>query len=165
MEAKQIFQNPIQIGIIVRDLEALLADFRDILGMDGFRIAEFPPDGAGTPIREYHGRQGEFVGRFCFYDWGNIELELIQPVSGDSVWEDYLKTAPNGVGIHHIKFMVDHHGPTDQYFAEKGISCVTAGEGVGPNSGRIWKFFDTFGKLGFDVEILNKVTGEEGKPS
>lgn len=163
MDTKQVFQNPIQIGIIVRDLEPLLENFRDILGMDGFRIAEFPPARAGMPMREYHGRQGDFVGRFCFYDWGNIELELIQPVSGESVWMDYLKATPNGLGIHHIKFMVDHHEPTDGYFEELGIPCVTAGEGVGPNSGRIWKFFDTFGKLGFDVEILNRVIGERGR--
>lgn len=157
MNPANAFQNPIQIGIIVKDLDTLLANLKDILNVDNFRIASFPPEGADAPVRKYHGKDGDFSAKFCFYNWGNIELEVIQPISGDSVWFDYLKTTPNAMGIHHIKFMVDTHEETDAHFAEKGIMEITSGEGVGPNAGRTWKFFDTYDKLGFDVEMLNEI--------
>lgn len=157
MDATNTFKNPIQIGIIVRDLDTLLTNMKEIMGAENFRIANFPPDGVAAPVRQYHGKDGDFVAKFCFYDWGNIELELIQPISGDSVWMDYLDKTPNGLGIHHIKFMVDRHEPVDAYFAEKNIPMVTCGEGVGPNAGRVWKFYDTFKELGFDMEILNAI--------
>lgn len=154
---KDIFRNPIQIGIICRDLETTLKNFEEILGIEGFRINSFPPEGYENVTRVYHGEHEDFEGKFCFYNLGNIELEIIQPISGKTVWEDYLSKTPNGLGIHHIKFMVDHQEHAKEYFTEKGIECVTYGEGVGPNSGRIWAFYDTFSKLGFDVEILNRI--------
>lgn len=157
MEQTQVFKNPVQIGIIVRDLEQALENFRNILGMDQWRIADFPPEGGEKVMREHHGEEEAFTAKFCFYDWGNIELEIIQPLTGKSVWFDYLEKTPNGIGLHHIKFMVDHHGPVNSYFKEKGIPVVTCGEGVGPNAGRIWTFYDTFEKLGFDVEVINQI--------
>lgn len=157
MDPTTVFHNPIQIGIIVKDLDELLKNLEEILGVKDFRIASFPPEGCENVTREYHGKQGTFTGKFCFFDWGNIELELIQPISGDSVWFDYLEKTPNGKGIHHIKFMTDHHEPVIEHFAKLEIPCVTKGEGVGPNTGRIWSFYDTFEQLGFDVEVLNRI--------
>lgn len=157
MDEKQVFHSPIQLGLIVKDLDTLLKNLKDILGMEEFRIVDFPPKSAEAPMRQYHGKEGDFTAKFCFYNWGNIELELIQPVSGSSIWFDYLDKTPNGLGLHHVKFMVDTHEATDRYMAKKGILYVTGGEGVGPNAGRVWKFFDTFEKLGFDIELLNRV--------
>lgn len=162
LDPKATFRNPIQIGIICRDLEQTMENFKNILGVGEFRVADFPPAGCGNTTRVYHEKQGDFVGKFCFYDWGNIELELIQPISGSSVWFDYLEKTPNGLGIHHVKFMVERQEPVKEYFDSLGIDRVLYGEGVGPNTGRIFAFYDTFEKLGFDVEILNsKRDGEE----
>ena len=160
MKPEEVFRNPIQIGIICRDLEQTLENFKNILGMSDFRIAEFPPEGKET-TRVYHEKKGDFVGKFCFFDWGNIELEIIQPISGDSVWFDYLKKVPNGLGIHHVKFMAERQEPVKEYFDSLGIDRVLYGEGVGPNTGRIFAFYDTYEKLGFDVEILNSQRSTE----
>ena len=155
IDKKETFSNPIQIGIICRDLDTTLKNFESILGMSQFRIAEFPPAGNDHVTRVYHEKQGDFTAKFCFYNWGNIELELIQPISGSSVWFDYLDKTPNGLGIHHVKFMVERQEPVKAYFDSLGIERTLYGEGVGPNKGRIFAFYDTFSQLGFDVEILN----------
>lgn len=157
LNTKETFQNPIQIGIICKNLETTLKNFKEILGMSNFRIAQFPPEGNENVTRVYHEKEGDFTGKFCFFDWGNIELEIIQPISGNSVWFDFLEKTPNGIGIHHVKFMVDHQEPVKEYFDSIGVDRVLYGEGVGPNSGRIFTFYDTFDKLGFDVEILNRI--------
>lgn len=158
----ETFMNPIQIGLICKDLEETLKNFDEILGMKNFRINSFPPEGYEDVTRIYHGKRENFEAKFCFYNWGNIEFEIIQPLAGETVWNDYLGKLDNGLGLHHIKFAFDHTEDAVEYFESKGIERVTYGEGVGPNSGRIWSFFDTFAKLGFDVETLNTIRkGEE----
>lgn len=160
---KETFTNPIQIGLIVKDLDTLFANLEEVLGIEksDFRIASFPPEGHEDILRLYHGEPEKFTAKFCFLNWGNIELELIQPLEGNTVWKDYLENTPNGLGLHHIKFMTDHQEPVKEYFDSKGIEMVTCGEGVGPNAGRIWAFYDTFKKLGFDIEVLNEVRIEK----
>ena len=162
LNPEKVFRNPIQIGVICKDLETTLKNFEEILGIKDFRIASFPPEGHENVTRMYHGKKENFEAKFCFFELGNIELEIIQPLKGQTVWNDYLDKLDNGLGLHHIKFAVDHTEDAVDYFESKGIKRVTYGEGVGPNSGRIWSFFDTFEKLGFDIETLNMIKkGEE----
>lgn len=160
-DPKKIFRNPIQIGLICRDLDTTLENFRKILGMEEWRIAPFPPEGHEDVTRVYHEEKEDFTAKFCFFDLGNIEFEIIQPLTGKSVWFDYLDRTPNGLGLHHIKFMADRNEPVKEYFDSIGIPRVTYGEGVGPNAGRTWTFYDTFEKLGFDIEVINRIRGTE----
>lgn len=156
MDLQATFHNPIQIGLIVRDLDKALANFKEVLGMDGFRIADFPPPDHPDVVRKYHGKDGDFTAKFCFYNWGNIEFEIIQPLSGDNIWSDYLDGVGE-MGLHHIKFMVPEHEEVRKHFESLGISVSQMGEGVGPNAGRHWVFYNTMDKLGFDIEMLNSI--------
>lgn len=150
---KEIFVNPIQVGVIVNNLEGYLQKLNDVFGMGPFRINEYPPKGE-TPYREYHGKSGNFVAKFCFYHLGNIELELIQPISGDSIWQDYIDK--HGEGIQHIKFLVKDHKPVEKYLNDNGYKIYQQGAAVGPNKGRVWAFYDTYEDIGFDIELMNE---------
>lgn len=151
----QTFRNPIQIGILVDDLDEYLANLGDILGWVNWRIAEFPPEGSEDVYREYHGEQSDFKAKFCFFELGNIEIELIQPLEGKSIWRDWIDK--HGQGIHHIKFSVPEHEDSRNYLAEKGIDLYQWGASVGPNTGKEWLFYDTYEKFGFDLETMNYV--------
>lgn len=153
---KETFSSPIQIGLLVRDLDTVLKNFETILGMDHFRIADFPPSWDPDVVREYQGKKGDFKAKFCFYLWKNIEFEIIQPLEGENIWNDFLNEK-GGIGLHHIKFAVESHAPVEEYFASLGIPVIQKGEGVGPNAGREWRFYDTFDQLGFDLEMINLV--------
>jgi methylmalonyl-CoA/ethylmalonyl-CoA epimerase len=74
------------VGIAVADLEAALAFYRDILGLE-----PHPPEqGDGATI----------VG----LPFGDAEVELLQPVNPDSPIGKFL--AKRGPGIHHICYRV-----------------------------------------------------------
>lgn len=103
LNPKDYFKNPIQIGVLVDDLESYLKKLESVFGIGPFRIAEYPPEGT-APFREYRGKEGNFIAKFCFYHLGNIELELIQPISGDNIWREHIDK--HGQGIHHLKFLV-----------------------------------------------------------
>jgi methylmalonyl-CoA/ethylmalonyl-CoA epimerase len=152
---KQTFLNPIQIGMIVEDLEPVVKNLEEILGFGPFRIVDFPPEGQDVKMM-YQGKPAKFKAKFCFFDMGNIELELIQPVEGENIWSDFLK-ANGGMGLHHIKFSVPRHEPIRKYFESKGINISQMGASVGKNLGKEWVFYDTEDKLGFAVELMNSI--------
>lgn len=152
---KELFRNPIQIGLIVDDLEPVMKNLEEILGIGPFRIVDFPPEGADVKMF-YRGKPAQFKAKFCFFDLGNIELEIIQPLEGDTVWGDYLK-ANNGKGLHHIKFNVPEHEPVKMYFDSKGIEVSQMGSSVGKNAGKEWVFYDTEDLFGFAVEVMNSI--------
>ncbi|MBQ4564348.1 MAG: VOC family protein [Lachnospiraceae bacterium] len=121
MDIRSYLGDPIQIGLIVRSFDELKEDYEKILGLTNFRLGEFPPKTGEDPKRIYHGKSGDFSGKFYFYQWNNIEIELIEPVDGESIWKDYLSDGKK-CGIHHIKFAVERLEPLDEYFATLGIT-------------------------------------------
>jgi hypothetical protein len=147
------FTQPIQVGVLVKDAEQVSKDLEEVLGIGPFRVGVFPPEGEEV-IREYRGKAGNFIAKFYFVDLGNIELELIEPMSGENIWSDYI--AKHGTSIHHIKFLVDDLQGTDEYLKEHGHSCIQKGSSVGKNAGKIWAFYDTHDRFGFDLEIMTR---------
>lgn len=156
---RDIFTAPIQVGVLVKDLEAYLQKLEQIFGIGPFRIAEYPPADE-LPFREYHGKEGNFTAKFCFYELGNIQLELIQPLEGENIWQDFIDT--HGPGIHHLKFMVPEHDNVHRYLQENGYEISQQGAAVGPNKGRVWAFYPTYDEIGFDVELMNEIPKPDG---
>jgi mannose-6-phosphate isomerase len=153
-DTKRVFDAPIQIGILVNDLEGTLSRLEKDLGIGPWRIVEYPPKGE-APAMEYHGQPGNFSAKFCFFNFKNIELEVIQPLSGQNIWQDWIDK--HGPGIHHIKFLVDDHKSAEGYLNSKGYKIYQQGASVGINEGKVWAFYDTYDKLGFDLELMNKL--------
>lgn len=156
MDIRSYLGDPIQIGLIVRSFDELKEDYEKILGLTNFRLGDFPPKTGEDPKRMYHGKSGNFVGKFYFYQWNNIEIELIEPVEGESIWKDYLADGKK-CGIHHIKFAVERLEPLDEYFASLGIYRAQQGAAVGPHKGKTWVYYETMDRLGFDIEVFNTI--------
>ena len=154
MEDK-LFRSVIQIGMVVADLEKTLDNFQKLLGIGPFRVAEYPPEDDRGCMREYLGEPGDFTGKFCFFQFGNIELEVIQPLSGQSIWRDFLEK--HGPGLHHIKFSMDRLEPAQRRLEGAGFRCVQRGAAVGPNKGKVWAYYDLEDALPLCVEIMNEV--------
>lgn len=155
MEHSSVFRNPIQIGLIVEDLEETLCNLQNLLGIGPFRVVEFPPEGQEDVMRKYKGEDSDFTAKFCFFDLGNIEIEVIQPLTGKSIWRDFLDK--KGPGIHHIKFSVPEHDPIKKYMQEKNIDISQMGASVGKNAGKEWVFYNTDDQVGFAVEVMNEI--------
>lgn len=151
----RLFHNVIQVGMVVSELEKTLDNFQKILGIGPFRIAEYPPKDDGACMREYQGEPADFTAKFCFFHFGNIELEVIQPLSGKSIWSDFLEE--HGPGLHHIKFSMDRLEPARQRLEQEGFRCVQQGAAVGPNKGKVWAYYDLDGALPLCIEIMNEV--------
>ena len=96
-------QTPVQIAWVTKDLDATERALTALLGAKKWiRVPDvhFAPDAC-----TYRGRPADFVAHISFSYAGDTQLELIAPVSGESVYSEFLDRA--GPGLHHICVEVD----------------------------------------------------------
>lgn len=160
-DKKVSFDNFMHVGIVVEDLDRTIETLEKVFGIGPFKMLNFPPDNVDESEIEmtYHGKPADFKAKFCFANVGNTELEIIQPISGDSVWFDFLKE--KGEGIHHIKFSVPSLIDTKEYLEGESIEMTQSGSAVGGNLGKTWAYFDATDKAGMIIEVLNEKKGEK----
>ena len=153
------FNDLAQIGVAVRDVEKSARRLSQVFGIGPFRFIDYPPPGREDVERVYHGAPADFTARLAFANLGPVELELIQPLDGQSVWRDFLEE--HGEGIHHIRFNVADIEETTEYLAGQGIPATQWGSALRP--GTIFRYFGTEDKVGFVIEVLNKLPGTDGR--
>ncbi len=89
-----------QIGLVVKDMDRALERFSQ-LGFGPFSPKILPPG-----VKEWvKGKPTRADVKVMATTLGNVELELCQPVSGDSPHQDYLNS--KGEGIQHVLFAVE----------------------------------------------------------
>ena len=91
-------QTPVQIAWVTRDLDATEKALTTMLGAKKWvRMPDvhFAPDTC-----TFRGGPADFAAHISFSYAGDTQLELIAPVSGDSVYSEFLDTA--GPGLHHV---------------------------------------------------------------
>ena len=96
-------QTPVQIAWVTKDLDATEGALTTLLGAKKWiRVPDvhFGPDSC-----TYRGRPADFVAHISFSYAGDTQLELIAPVTGESVYTEFLDRA--GPGLHHICVEVD----------------------------------------------------------
>jgi methylmalonyl-CoA/ethylmalonyl-CoA epimerase len=156
---KELFNKFVQIGVVVGDLEKATRNLTETFGIGPFRVIDWPPEGRPDMLKYYHGQPGEFTARMAFTELGSVELELIQPLEGESIWKDFLRE--HGDGIHHIRFNVDDIEPVQAYLHEKGIESAQHGSGIRP--GTLWMNFASEEQVGFVIEVMKVLPGTDGR--
>jgi hypothetical protein len=96
-------QTPVQIAWVTQDLAATETTLTALLGAKKWvRIAgvHFGPEAC-----TYRGRPADFVADISLSYAGDTQLELIAPVSGESIYTEFLDRC--GPGLHHICIEAD----------------------------------------------------------
>lgn len=156
---RERFNSFVQIGVVVRDIDRTMQALSQVFGIGPFRTITYPPSDRPNIERIYHGQPGNFRCRMAFAELGSIELELIQPLEGESIWVDFLEE--QGEGIHHFRFNVPDVQPVIEYLARHDIGVSQMGAGLRP--GTTWVYFDTADLIGFTIEIMNALPGTDGR--
>jgi hypothetical protein len=92
-----------QVAWVVKDIQASEKCFREIMGIQNF--ARLENLNAEELEGTYRGKPGKFVFHLYLGYSGETTIELIQPVSGQSMYQDYLDLHPEG-GVQHIAYML-----------------------------------------------------------
>lgn len=111
-----------QIGIVVKDMDKTIEFYEKVLGLGPF----VRPD-IIYKEKHYHGKQvhSEWIMGFC--SLGSVEMELIQPITGPTIYHDFLKE--KGEGLHHLGFDVQDIEKKLALCKEIGIKIIQGGQG------------------------------------
>ena len=94
---------PTQIAWVTRDLDATEQTLTALLGAK--KWIRLPGVHFGPDSCTYRGRPADFVADVSLSYAGDMQLELIAPRSGESIYEEFLRQS--GAGLHHICIEVD----------------------------------------------------------
>lgn len=138
-----------QIAWVVKDIKAAELVFKEVMGIGNFSKAEI------IRLKEF---EGTYYGAPCDAEslvtiayTGETFIELIQPLTGRSIFRDYLDTNPAG-GVQHIAYStpVANLDKVIAQMANKGFQVVTS---VNHPIAKI-VFFDTSNGIGVFTEIM-----------
>jgi len=115
-----------QIAIVVRDIPRTIENYWNILGIGPWVVFTF-----GPPVmhkQTYYGKPCPHRFSIACAQVGSCELELLQPLEGDTIYADFL--TEHGEGLHHIRYFVDTVGELDKHvrvLAELGFPSAMGG--------------------------------------
>ena len=151
MAAKLPFSKVDQIGVIVRDLDQAIKYYEPFFG----------PFRKRNPVYQSRILWGKempkdaIVINKALADLGQVELELIQPLTEGTHWMEHLKK--NGEGIDHLGFHVEDLEVEQEKMVKKGFKVVYTSL-VNHPSGSLGKatYFQTNKVGGVNFELIEK---------
>lgn len=148
-----------QIGIVVRDARAVAEQLHSLLGIGPFRMLEWPIEGI-DPESTFHGQPARYSAFLAFARVGALQLELVEPRAGRSIWSDFL--AAHGPGLHHLRVTISNFEETVNAWQAAGLENLASGTGV--HVGSKWVYFDTGNLLdGIVLELRKRMDDATGE--
>ncbi|MDQ4075517.1 MAG: VOC family protein [Chloroflexota bacterium] len=135
-----------QIGLVVRDIEAKARTWSALLGLPVPDITV--TEGVELAHTEYQGRPTPARAKLAFFQLGQVALELIEPIGEPSTWRDQL--AEHGDSLHHIAFEIQDMPERLAALAALDIPLLQRGDYEG---GR-YAYLDGADQLGTVLELL-----------
>ena len=123
---KKLILPPIsQIGVVVRDVERAARYYSSLFGIGPFSIYEWSPDKHwnSEELSSLRLRMGKAM-------WGDVELELIQPLEGESDHTIFIEK--HGEGLHHLGFNVADYDDVFEKFLCAGFKPLIRAESYVP---------------------------------
>ena len=106
-----------QIGIVVKDMDKAIEYYSSTFGWGPFEVREVKMDGF-----TYKGKTGSCRQKSAFAKSGPMEIELIQPMEGETPHTDFLRQ--KGEGLEHLRFRIDDLDKTLAELAKEGIHPI-----------------------------------------
>lgn len=146
--------GPSQIGIQVKNIENTSKLLSVLLGINSWRYEKWNSNDISNyeNIIHYEKKLENWKCNLAFASLGNLEIELIENISGNSCYQEF--ETKKGYGIRHLLFKVT----TDlqyyiDYFQSNNFYVSTS---LNKNGKVIWAVIDTKDEIGFDIEIIQK---------
>jgi methylmalonyl-CoA/ethylmalonyl-CoA epimerase len=136
-----VFNETVQLGIVVRDLEATVRRYEDDYGIGPNNYREY-----GQPV--------EHSTRIAVATVGQVMWELIEPLDEEGIYARFL--AEKGEGIHHVAVATPNFDETVAR-AERENNVILSGE----FSGARVAYLATERDLGVVLEVFSGTPDDE----
>ena len=128
-----------QVDLVVKDVRRTVENYWNILGIGPWDIYELHAPMLAEVT--YRGKPTQLSMKLGVATLGTMQLELIEPVSGDSLYSDFL--AEYGEGPHHLQFTPDNVDEATKIMAEEGFPLLMSGR-IGDGA---FAYYDTVDAL------------------
>ncbi|CAA9533392.1 MAG: hypothetical protein AVDCRST_MAG96-3717 [uncultured Segetibacter sp.] len=135
--SKPFLGNAIEIAIVTRDHKSTIEGLCR-LGIGPWQVHTFSPQ--NTTNQTYYGKPSSFTMRVCFAQTKTLIWEIIEPVSGPTIFADFLEL--HGEGIHHVAYDCNNIAFEQRMaeFERRGFQLVQSGSWMDKNH---FAFFKT----------------------
>jgi len=138
-----------QICVVVRDMKEAMLNYQQILGIAVGESHNIDENRVSNMT--YYGKPVKHVFSVAHAMVGETQLELIQPVEGENIYNDFL--LEQGQGIHHLGHIkVTNVDKAIHEFESRGFKCIQSG---GFDGGR-YAYIDTINALGTIIELVRR---------
>lgn len=144
-----------QIAILVPDIDAAVTTYRALFGIEPWHIYTY-----GKPLVKamtYHGEPADYKMRVALSYLGPTRIELIQPLGGNNVYDDFI--AQHGYGVHHVGVLVEDMAAALAEAEAAGIAMTMDGAGFGLDGDGHYAYLDTEEKIGVTIELIERPKG------
>ena len=158
MSAARLITDYVQVCVVVRDLERTMRDYVELAGLGPWAVYDFgPPDLTNIFIR---GKPATLRVKLAFTWTGDRMWEVIQPVSPDSPYQEFLDS--HGEGMHHVLAQHATHKFDEvvEKFRREGCEPLMTFEFRGTRIA----YIDTFDRLKIYLEIIERAPGAPVPP-
>jgi len=138
--------------IVVKDMDKAIEHFRS-LGVGAFPPFIGGPEGTPVTGKTVRGAPSDYDMDLRLGDggMGGVGFELIQPLKGESIYDEFL--AEKGEGVHHLAFLVDDLDKEIAEMTERGFKVLQTGARP---QGK-WAYFDTDKIGGCVIELVQRL--------
>ena len=107
-----------QIAVITRDTEKMANQLSESLDIGSFKL--FTAKQPELFNSSYDNKPENWAMKAGLTWLGSMQIEIIQPIAGRTVYDDYLNARSQKAGIEHIFFATEDYEGTKKHFAQLG---------------------------------------------
>jgi DNA-binding IclR family transcriptional regulator len=133
------------VGLVVRDLDAAMAQHCLLVGSRGWRPLVYGPSTVGEAT--YRGRPVSSTVKVMTADGLPRAVDLVSPVAGASIHRDWLDE--RGEGVHYVNVPVDSLDEAIEVMSRSGFDVAETGRDVTTGAESAYAFVDTVRELGY----------------
>lgn len=143
-----------QIALVVPDAAAQARAWWDHLGIGPWNL--FTIGAPDLTDMTYRGAPADFRIRHALAFSGEVMVELVEPISGPSIWQEYLDG--RGPTLHHIALYSDDFPAHAAAMEVEGWVAVQTGNGFGRSRDGRFAYYEHAAVAGVIVEVVQAPT-------
>jgi 4-hydroxyphenylpyruvate dioxygenase-like putative hemolysin len=137
----------VQIAHVVKDMDAAMKHYHETLPVSEWSVYTLEPPLLRESI--VYGKPSDHTYKIALAWANNVQFELIQPLTGRSIYDEFLET--HGEGLHHVKFYYPDCQKALKEYEAKGYKVIQSGK-IDEDE---FYYLDTDKTMGVVVEVGN----------
>ncbi len=141
-----------QVALVVERLEPVVEAYWRGFGQGPWHFYTYAKP--FVPHMTRHGKPADYAMRVALGYLGPTRVELIQPLSGDTGYSEFIRA--HGYGVQHLGVLVEDMAAALRLAEAAGYRCTMEGAGFGPDGDGHYAYLDTEPELGTTFELIQR---------